>query len=222
MNRLIVIAEGVTEQTFVRELLAGHLAGFGVFVSARLVGKPGRKGGIGPYVRARNDVMRVLRADRAVFCTTMFDFYGMPDDWPGRQAARTAVFEQKAEMVEQTIMQDIQSQMGRHFDQARFIPYVQMHEFEALLFSEPVLLAEAVGQPELAADLQGISAAFASPEEINDNVTTSPSHRLMALLPGYRKPLLGAIAARRIGLPAMRQRCPHFDGWVSRLEQLGR
>ena len=49
---------------------------------------------------------------------------------------------------------------------------------------------------------------------------THPAARILQYLPGYRKALHGPLIASRIGLAALRQRCPHFAAWIDRLERL--
>jgi hypothetical protein len=100
----------------------------------------------------------------------------------------------------------------------RFEPYVLMHEFEALLFSDCKSFAHAIGHPLREADFAAIRQGFTTPEEINDSPITAPSKRIEALIPEYRKPLYGTIAALDVGLAAMRAECPNFNDWLSRLE----
>lgn len=94
-----------------------------------------------------------------------------------------------------------------------------MHEFEGLLFSDCTRFAESIGRPELAGQFQSIRNSFTSPEEINDSPLTAPSKRVEALVAGYEKPLLGALAVLGIGLETIRQECPHFRTWMEQLEQ---
>ena len=75
-----------------------------------------------------------------------------------------------------------------------------------------------IGRPSLEAGLQKVRDQFPTPEDINDSPITAPSKRVMDLVPGYEKPLLGTLAALQIGLGRIRQECPHFDAWVARLE----
>jgi hypothetical protein len=103
-------------------------------------------------------------------------------------------------------------------DARRFVPFVVMHEFEGLLFSDCAGLSRGIGRPHLAADLQKVRDQFLSPEDIDDSPLTAPSKRLLSPLPGYEKPLLGNLAALEIGLARIRQECRHFDEWVTRLE----
>lgn len=79
MIRVHVLVEGQTEVTFVKSVLQAHLNQHELYLYPRLVGKPGHRGGIGEYPRARRDILATLKQEPASFCTTMFDYYGMPD-----------------------------------------------------------------------------------------------------------------------------------------------
>ena len=153
----------------------------------------------------------------------MFDYYGLPGDWPGRQAAPALPYAGRANAVEQAIRDRIAAASGDD-PRIRFIPYVQMHEFEALLFSDPEILANVISREprsrHMEGDLKRIADAFGTPEEINDGLMTAPSKRILALAPDYQKITDGNIAVARIGIQKMRESCPHFGGWVSRLEAL--
>ena len=152
----------------------------------------------------------------------MVDYYGLPRTgpkaWPGREEALNTTVLAKPEVVEKSLLQDVVQTMGASFDSSRFIPFVTMHEFEALLFSDCERFALGIGKPEMTDPLQEIRNAFSNPEEIDDSPDTAPSKRVVALIPGYQKPLMGTLAALGIGLVAMRAECPHFDAWVKRLE----
>jgi Domain of unknown function (DUF4276) len=221
MSRVIAVVEGQTEQGFVREVLAPFLGHENVHMSARLVGKPGHKGGDCRYERAKRDVLALLNQERETIVTTMFDFYALPDSWPGRTDARTTSTAEKAVVVEAAVKADILHELGTSFDQSRFHPYIQMHEFEALLFSQPAAICAVLRSAGSEKQVQAIRAAFSNPEEINDNSETAPSKRLLKLFADYQKRLHGSIVAKRIGVDAMRRECPHFSGWVGMLESLG-
>ena len=138
--------------------------------------------------------------------------------WPGRLLAANVVFEQKAPTVERALLEDIAAKLGSNVDAGRFIPYVMMHEFEGMLFSDCHRFGIGIGRPELAPKLFAIRNEFRSPEEINDSPQTAPSKRLEALIPAYQKPLLGNLAAIEIGLETIRNACPHFSEWLEQLE----
>ena len=113
---------------------------------------------------------------------------------------------------------EVSTDMGASFDQDRFVPFVVMHEFEGLLFSDCDAFARAIGRPALSGPFQAVRDQFDSPEDINDSPTTAPSRRVQELVPGYEKPLYGNLAALEIGLNTIRRACPHFAEWLSVLE----
>jgi hypothetical protein len=212
--------EGLTEQTFVKQSLAPQLIPRSVYLTATMIGKPGRKGGIRSYETIRRDILGALRQDQQRYCTTMFDYYGLPSGWPGKVGAEGSP-SVLAESVERAMHEDICGEMGESFAPARFIPYIQMHEFEALLFSDPATLASVVQHPFLASSFQAIVNECGEPEAIDDRPDTAPSRRICRQTREYDKVLHGTIAAQRIGVAEMRDRCPHFNRWVERLEELG-
>ena len=110
--------------------------------------------------------------------------------------------------------------MGTDFDITRFLPFVVVHEFEGLLFSDCAAFARGICRPELEPSFSQIREAFATPEEIDDSPITAPSKRVEELVPGYDKPLLGALAILEIGLHPIRAECPHFNHWLNQLESL--
>ena len=106
---------------------------------------------------------------------------------------------------------------------ARFIPYLQLHEFEALLLSDPRQLKEQF--PDKVAQIRrlvAIADSYGNPELIDDNPNTAPSKRIIAEIPEFAgmKPSAGPITALKIGLPNLRSSCLHFDEWVRKLELL--
>ena len=228
MTQLLVHVEGQTEETFVNEVLAPHLYGYGLpRVSARLLGNARqrfRRGGIRAWNVVRRDIVNHLREDQANIATTMVDYYGMPTvgrlAWPGRSQAAELAFRHKARTIDDSLSAEIRQTMGPGFNDRRFIPYVMMHEFEAMLFSDCEKFGEGIGHPQLAPRFQEIRSQFASPEEIDDTPDTAPSRRIVELIPSYQKPLMGNLAVLEIGLDAIRTECPNFRTWLERLERV--
>jgi len=219
--RLSMIVEGQTEETFVRDLLQEPLANRRVYVQARCVEtrrKQGRvyRGGMTTYGKAKRDIQRWLLEDKTAYLTTMFDFYKLPTDFPGfAQVKNFGDPYQKVMHLEESLAADIAD--------SRFIPYIQLYEFEGLLFSDVQALDAILKghhNRSLLTRLQQIRAQFKTPEEINDGETTAPSKRLQSLYPSYEKVLFGPLIAKRIGLDRLRQECPHFRDWMSKLEAL--
>jgi hypothetical protein len=230
MARLLVHVEGQTEEDFVNEILRDHLVSKGYdSVGARIVGNARlrqRRGGIRPWSSVRQDIIHHLKEDVGCIATTMVDYYGLPQHgegaWPGRAKATGLDFSRKAQCVQDALLEDMIAEMGRHHGPQRFVPFVVMHEFEGLLFSDSAAFSRAIGRPDLESEFQAIRDEFRSPEEINDSPDTAPCKRVESLVPGYQKPLFGALAVLAIGLPRIRNECPHFDAWLKQLEAAAR
>ena len=226
MTRLIISVEGDTEESFVNRVLTPHLCAHGyTMVEARTMGRArqrSHRGGVIRWQSARRDIIDLLREDSGCVVSTMVDYYGMLRDWPRRSdaALSDATPSQTAKAIEQAMLEDIAPEMGNNFDLNRFIPYVMMHEFEAMLFSDGEGFGRGIEHPDLIQSFQAIRNEFASPEEIDDSPYTAPSKRIQKLLPAYQKALMGTLAALEIGLDAIRDDCPHFRGWLERLESL--
>ncbi len=217
MVRVHVLAEGQTEETFIHRVLRPHFWPLGLCFYPYFPGKG--TGGICEYPQARQDILTALKQDTTGYCTTMLDYYAMPDSWPGRKTARQKPFAERSSTTEEAILADLSAELGPPSNRARLIPYVQMHEFEALLFSHPTTLADGLELPDAMA-IQQIRDQFGSPEEIDDSQRTAPSKRILGLNGRYRKPMHGVLIAQRIGLAAMRVECPHFNAWIEKLETL--
>jgi hypothetical protein len=227
-HRLLINVEGETEEVFVKQVLAPHLYQFGFAkVDPRKMGNPQKtsRGGVCGWGEARRDFLNRVMQQPDLWQTTMVDYYGMPASgnraWPGRGNPTGLSAQEKAAYVEQCILDDLQAEITKshlHLRELRFIPFVVMHEFEGLLFSDPVALASVIGSS--ASALTTIRQQFPTPEEINDSTETSPSKRLRLLVPYYNKRLGGERAAPAIGLQAIRDECPHFNEWLTRLERI--
>jgi hypothetical protein len=228
MARLLIHVEGQTEEDFVNEALRDYLVARGYdSVSARIVGNArlrGRRGGIRSWPSVKRDIVNHLKEDEACIATTMVDYYGLPQAgdraWPGRARATQLQTAQKAQCVEDALLDDLVGEMGSRFELRRFVPFVVMHEFEGLLFSDCAAFSRGIFRSDLESDFREIRDQFSTPEEINDSPITAPSKRVEGLVPGYEKPLLGTLAVLEIGLDHIRAECPHFDGWLMRLESV--
>ena len=172
-----------------------------------------KRGGYVPYSRLRSELLRLLNDSSAGAVTTMFDYYGLAPEFPGRAAPNGTTALERALSVEQAWAADI--------DRQRFVPYLALHEFEAMLFTSPAEIASCLGKPELRQILQKMRASVATPEDINDHEETAPSKRLSGLFPGYNKPFFGELIAESIGLDRIRSECAHFSSWLQKLESLG-
>lgn len=220
---LHIIAEGQTEQQFVLKVLAPHLAHYQVYADARCIltskdkhaGKQYR-GGLLSYQKAKNDIQTWLKEDSRTSCrfSTMFDLYALPNDFPDfAQAQGCTDPYKKIACLETALAQDI--------DDRRFIPYIQLHEFEALILADARKLDwEYLEHDQAIANLVKM-VGDGNPELINHGAQTAPSKRILREIPEYGKVTAGWTVVEQIGLATLRHKCPHFNEWLTGLEQLG-
>ena len=220
MIRVHVICEGQTEEMFVNELLVPTFLAKDLLLVPALIGRPGHKGGNFKFERLQTDVKNRLLGERTAYCTTFFDYYGLPQSFPGKDIHDSQVdIVTKATSVQEAMTTELTRLIG---DDAmrRFIPFVQMYDFESLLFSDPIAFARGISKEHLSQNLTDIAEQFDSPEHINNSPQTAPSKRIEGLIRGYEKPLMGTLAALEVGLDSMRQNCELFDNWLRQLESL--
>ena len=220
MIRVHIICEGQTEESFIKELLAKQFESRELYFYPTLIGTQFHKGGNIKADRLLYALKARLLGDVGSYTSTFFDYYGLPRDFPGRRdAEKQSKIADKAACIQNELVSYLEKQLGHDITQ-RFIPYVQMHEFEGLLFSDPTNFAEGLYKPDLASKFESIRKQFPTPEDINDNYETAPSKRIMELYPSYQKPLGGLQAACKVSIDTIRRECRLFNQWLVRLESL--
>lgn len=220
MNRVLVLAEGPTEERFVKDVLQPHLWNFGVHPEPKIVTtKRTRDGtqfkGGNSFSNVEADLRRLLQDSSAAMVTTLLDYYGLPTDFPGNSVRKDSSSLDKVRAVEGALEAHINAG-------SRFRAFFLLHEFEALLFTDPAVLARTLNAPGRAGKIQEIRDQFSSAEDINDNPATAPSKRVMALFADYQKRLHGPLVTSRIGLERIRVECRHFAEWLAAMESLGK
>jgi hypothetical protein len=221
-TRLYITVEGQAEKEFADRALKPHLVGYAVDVRSRVVvtnRKLGKRGGVLDFEKIRGDISRLMKEDRHAEArfTTMVDLYALPPQFPGWAEAH-----KKSQPVER--VEVLEKALATEFNEPRFLPFIQLHEFEALLYCDLNELQKRIansasGISALSKDVHGLD-----PEQINEGPTTAPSKRIIQHVPIYErnKVRVGAPAAAAIGLNNLRTKCPHFGNWLSRLESLGK
>ena len=209
MIRLSISVEGPTEEEFSKVVLTAHLRSYGVEAQPILIGRGRQAGQGGDNVSAGRLASEMAHLHRSFdVVTSLVDFYGFKDKG-----------DSTVDDLEALLRREVERKVGR--SEERVLPYVQMHEFEGLLFSDVTVFSELLDVQSGTVDrLRGIRERFATPEDINDNEATAPGKRIVGLIPHYRKALHGPLIAMKLGLEAIRSECPRFDSWVTRLESL--
>lgn len=221
-----MLCEGQTEREFCQSVVAPALRNRDVLINPSLAGKPGReRGGVRHWSAYRPEIIRHARSKRVPVVGLLVDFYGMPSDWPGREDATKLQPGDRGVRVERALRADLANELPD-----RFVPCVQVHEFESLLF------VDHDGSADVLAGLVRAGGAAAvqtwrrevvrqcggSVESINQNRDGAPSRRLATRFGGYEKVIHGVAAAQAVGIEALRERCRWLDRWMTRLEALGR
>ena len=217
-RRVYVTVEGYTELEFVKALLVPHLAQRSLEVRPRVVStnrRLGARGGVLSFGQVQSDISRLMREDHAAESrfTTMVDLYARPDTFPGPRVGGTALDRVRA----------LEAAWAGEMADHRFLPYLQLHEFEALLFCDLDLLEKRIEGSEAGLRALKRQVTGLAPEDIDEGPTTAPSKRIIHHVPSYEraKRRVGAATAAEIGLQKLRAGCPHFHEWVTKLEALG-
>ena len=203
MIRLAISVEGETEEEFIKQVLADYLRSNGVEPTPYLL-----KGNVN-VPRLSGEMARLLSNHDAV--TSLVDFYG----FEGKNRGETA------EELERRILTATRSNLRKVPDPLLVIPYVQLHEFEGLLFADTQAFGILLNLPEGALErLQAIREQFTTPEDINDDILTAPSKRIASIIPRYNKKVDGPLLAEEVGLNRIRVECSRFNKWMADLEAL--
>ena len=203
MIRLAILVEGDTEEEFVNLALMEHLQLSGV--AAQPVSLDG---GLITVPRVASEMANLYWSFDSV--TSLIDFYGF------RNKSDATV-----EELETRIDDELINRIRGDWDKSRVFPYIQRHEFEALLFSDVTVFQHLKDVPaRLVENLRQTRLRFQTPEHIDDSPLTAPSKRISNLIPNYIKRTDGPLLAEQIGLSTIRAECPRFNGWVTKMESL--
>ncbi len=219
MKRILFLCEGQTELEFVNEVLKPHFEKyFMVTVNCRLfhtrtvpVNGVIPKGGLGSYNKVKTQILDICKNDPNIIITTMIDFYGLPDDFDCIGLDKTN------SNIAHAL--DVEKRFEKEVNYRYFVANFMIHEFEALLFSNPAAFADWFNEDSVSI-IHRIAANYDSPEHINSGIETAPSKRLKQILRGYDKVFHGPMIASQISLETMREKCKHFNNWITRLENL--
>jgi hypothetical protein len=229
--RLHITAEGSTEQSFVKKVMTPYLARFGIYADARSVltskdKKIGReyRGGFRRKEAcdtAKRDILSWMSEDtrKEARFTTMFDLYALPESFPGwLSAIGTMNPYERVHALESAFGEDIRSSR----DDPRFLPYIQLHEFEALVLACPRNIDwEYLEHEEAISALEKVlNEHHGNPEAIDDGAETSPSKRILQVIPEYDKATAGPSIAGKTGMETLLSSCRHFKAWIDALMNL--
>lgn len=213
MRGIYIIVEGQTEEEFIYTSLRPYLNRFEIYdVRAILLEtSPGHKGGDLKYSRYISNIKNLLKRESDIIVSSLIDFFRLQTDFPQYDKAQKIVNKQeRVRFLEEAITEKIGN--------PRFLPYIQLHEFEGLLFSDEKGIDYIPNIPPANKKiLTDVINKHPNPELLNDGNETAPSKRLSKLIPGYRKTLHGPLIAEEIGIPLIIEKCPRFNEWIKKI-----
>jgi len=216
-KKVLVLVEGQTEEGFIKRVLTPYLAAKKIYIiptiikTKREIRGPDHKGGVNSYTQVKRDLFPLLNDSSANVVTTMIDYYALPADFPGYDQRPNGTCFERVEFIENLFSADI--------NQTKFLPYLQLHEFEALIFaSDDKLSAAFINVPDKIRQVNEINNSFKSPEEINENPISAPSKRLKNIFPEYQKIFHSQLILSQANIDELRDKCSHFNAWLIKLE----
>jgi len=217
MKRIIIVCEGETEKEFCTKLLAPYFISKNIHVQSPLIKKS--MGGIVKWTELKKQILLHLNEPTA-YVTTFIDYYGLYEKYhfpKWNDAMKISDKNSRMDFLEKAMLEDITDDL-----RPRYIPYIQLHEFEGLLFNDIRIFHEQIPKNELVEvqELEQVFKDFSNPEMINDKRETSPSHRLIRIIKGYNKIVYGNYLAEAIGLENIRNKSPRFNNWLQKIERL--
>lgn len=216
MKNVYIYCEGPTEESFINEVLYPYFLHVGIVVypivcATKRTATKKYKGGVSDYNKIRRELTVLCKSHSNEYVTTMFDYYGMPENTPEIGLQDQDIYERIAK-IEAAINQDI--------GQANCMFHFMLHEFEGILFSSPESFA-LIAEEEVVDKIREIRESYPTPEHINNSPETAPSKRLEKLIPNYAKIKNGTLISKDIGIDKIIAQCPHFREWVEQILQLG-
>lgn len=210
MKRLVFIVEGDTEIILINKHIVPYLINRGFYntVTAQTIvtnRKQHKKGGVVSFGKFENEVIRTF-AQGNVIITTLIDFFKLPTDFPGYTNNSHQIV-------------DIENAIWEHFHRnPNFIPYIQRHELEALMFSGREGFELVVDDERKLRQIYQILDQYVNPEDINNSPETAPSKRLQKIF-GYDKVDDGELIFGMMTIESIIEKCPRFADWISKIER---
>jgi hypothetical protein len=221
MKHLYFIVEGETELEFVNRLLKPYLwqRGLTTHIQALPITMGGGGHGYNNIQHFKNTIKPLLNYGNEPFITTMIDYYGINSEkkMPNYAECMTQnTTDDKIKCMENSLQTVVKSIKQYRF----FIPYIQKHEMETLLFANPAQGFD-LEKPAIKNAVLALIKQNPDIETINNTPQGAPSKRLTEIYAQhgqkYNKGADAVDIAELTGMDNMLKECPRFRNWVERL-----
>jgi len=221
MRDIYFIVEGETELEFVNKILIPYLYSKGL--QCNIQGYPitmsGGGHGVNNIQHFINTITPVLNYNGEPVITTLFDYFRLNSEKkiPGFDLCMKNILVDDRILCLETKYNDIvQSIKPYRF----FIPYIQKHEMETLLFAEPAngfyLESDKIKNAVIE-----IALEYPNIEDINGSEEGAPSKRLENIFKmdnkKYDKVIDGIDIAELTGIDNILNKCTRFNKWVENI-----
>lgn len=210
---IAISVEGQTEESFVKQILVPYFVQKNIFVEPIIVktkklASHSFKGGTIPFEKAMKEITNLLTR-KYDLVTTFYDYYGLHKEFIPKNNLTDSY----------KIVELIEGKMASHVNNKKFIPYIQLHEFESFLFIAPDVTINNLMDCKKTTVEQTINKALQqannNPELVNNSPETAPSKRILKVYSSYQKIIDGTNICRELGVQKICERCPHFNSWIS-------
>ena len=215
MKNVYIYCEGQTEEAFINEILYPYfikidIAVYPIVCTTKRTTSRKYRGGVNDYNKIKRELTMLCKTHPNEYVTTMFDYYAMPDNTPEIGLHDPNIYERIGK---------IEAAVNRDIGQANCMFHFMLHEFEAILFSNPESF-ELIAETDVVDKIRKIRESYPTPEHINNSPETAPSKRLERLIPNYAKIKNGTLISKDIGIDKILAECPHFCEWIKKIKEL--
>ena len=218
MLQVAVSVEGQTEERFVKRVLQPFFCARDIYIEPIIVNTKRTptgfyKGGSIKFDKAIRE-LKLLLNPKYSLVTTFYDYYGLDETFLPRQQ-----FDDPYLMINK-IEENISTTIGN----PKFLPYIQLHEFEAFLFIDSNVTCNNLLNCNRLGISNSINNAMSTtnnnPELINNSRATAPSKRIIQVYAGYQKTLDGPGICEELGIQKIINSCPNFKKWIDNILDL--
>lgn len=215
MHVIAVSVEGQTEERFVKEILSPFFKSQNIILEPIIVvtkrlANASYKGGTVTFEKAIKEIKNLLNPKYDIV-TTFYDYYGINKDFLPNNIPNDPYI----------VIEQIENKMNIAINNDKFIPYIQLHEFETFLFIDANITSNNLLGCHKNKVINTIQQALQknnfNPELINSSPTTAPSKRIIECYSQYQKTIDGPSICNELGIQIMREKCSHFNNWINKL-----
>ena len=213
MASIYFLVEGETEERFFKEIVKDYYKGKH-FISCSLMPQGKRKGGTIDYNQTKKELSRFFYSGKH------FDKIILIQDY--YRLGKTMKEHIGGNLNLDKIIFSIQERLEKDVNNPKFHFRLQIHEFEAYLFTNPDFVASYFDDNKILQKIEKILEEFdGNPELINNRFDTKPSKRLDEMTQNkFQKRIDGITIVKNVGIDNIRKKCKYFNELFNLIDYL--